>query len=144
VGAYNVAHLWDTESHQPLGGQLHSRLEPLVPHPSPLGYRPVHQVSFSRDGRYLASTRGRNKISLWMVKDIAPQLPGVRAFMTILQCDELHGRTIHTSSLHCFASMSVFSRLTVCPPSQGYNRLMPQILLHNRRVTMIYTTTFFG
>jgi WD40 repeat protein len=140
VDADNAAHLWDTESHQLLGGQLHPQLEPPAPHPD---YHIVHQVSFSRDGRYLASSRGTNKITLWMVKDIAPQLP-VRAFMSILQCDEPHSRTIHTSSLHCLASTSVLSRLIVCPPSQGYNRLMPRNLLHNRRVTTMYTTTFFG
>jgi WD40 repeat protein len=113
VDAYNAVHLWDTESHQPLGGQLHHQLEPPAPHPD---YQIAHQVSFSRDGRYLASSRGRNKITLWMVKDIAPQLV-VRALMTVLPCDELHGRTIHTSSHHCLASMSVLSHLTVCPRS---------------------------
>jgi WD40 repeat protein len=144
VGACNVVQLWDTKSHQPLSGQLYSPLErsPALAASFEYYYL-VHQVSFSRDGRYLASSMGRNKISLWMVKDIAPQLP-VRAFMSILQCDELHSRTIHTSSLHCLASTSVLSRLIVCPPSQGYNRLMSQNLLHHRRVTAMYTTTFFG
>ncbi|KAJ8580874.1 WD40 repeat-like protein [Rhizopogon salebrosus TDB-379] len=123
VDAYNVAHLWDTKSHRPLCSQFHAPSEPLS---SNLDFQLVHQVSFSRDGRYLASSSGRNKIMLWMVKDVIPQLP-VRAFMIILQCDELHGRTIHTSSHHCLASM-----------------LMPQNLLHSRRVTAMYMTTFFG
>ncbi|KAJ8587028.1 tricorn protease domain 2-containing protein [Rhizopogon salebrosus TDB-379] len=68
--------LWDTESHQPLSGQLHPPLERSPSPATPFEYCYfAHQVSFSRDGRYLASSMGRNKISLWMVKDIAPKLP---------------------------------------------------------------------
>ncbi|KAJ8587027.1 WD40 repeat-like protein [Rhizopogon salebrosus TDB-379] len=70
MGACNIQ-LWDTESHRPLGNQFHAPSEPLS---SNLDFQLVHQVSFSRDGRYLASSRGRNRITLWMVKDITPQL----------------------------------------------------------------------
>ncbi|KAG2115041.1 WD40-repeat-containing domain protein [Suillus clintonianus] len=62
VGIDGIAKLWDTESLRPLGqpfGQDRQRL--------------CH-VSFSPDGRYLAYSGGNNKLTLWSVKDIAPQL----------------------------------------------------------------------
>jgi WD40 repeat protein len=64
VGYDSVAQLWDTESYQPLG-------KPFGPEDS------VHLycVSFSRDGRYLAYGGNDQKITLWMVKDITPELP---------------------------------------------------------------------
>jgi WD40 repeat protein len=63
VGFGGIAQLWDTESYQPLGEPL--SLEDNVA---------LHCVSFSRDGRYLARSGGDGNITLWMVKDIAPQL----------------------------------------------------------------------
>jgi len=71
VGYDSVAQLWDTESYQPLG-------KPFSPKDT--SYYHLRCVSFSRDGRYLAYGRDDNKITLWMVKDIAPEIP-VRASM---------------------------------------------------------------
>jgi len=67
VGGEGTAQLWDTESYQPLG-------KPFSPEDS----INLYCVSFSRDGWYLAYSGYDNKITLWMVKDIAPELP-VRA-----------------------------------------------------------------
>jgi len=64
VGHDGIAQLWDTESYQPLG-------EPFSPEYS----ETLQCVTFSRDGRYLAYGGYDNKITLWMVKDIAPELP---------------------------------------------------------------------
>jgi len=64
VGNQGFAHLWDTESYQPLI--------------SPFGLEErvhLYHVSFSRDGRYLAYGGEDEEITLWMVKDIAPELP---------------------------------------------------------------------
>ncbi|KAG1858913.1 WD40-repeat-containing domain protein [Suillus subluteus] len=64
VGANGVAQLWDTESHQQLGQPLHE------------DHRfTLRDVSFSRDGRYVAYGGYDKKLTLWMFKDIAPQLP---------------------------------------------------------------------
>jgi len=62
VGIGGYAQLWDTECYQPLG-------KPFGPRDGDLCC-----VSFSRDGRYLGCGEG-NRIILWMVKDIAPDLP---------------------------------------------------------------------
>ncbi|KAJ8588233.1 WD40 repeat-like protein [Rhizopogon salebrosus TDB-379] len=63
VGYGGVAQLWDTVSHKPLG--------------QPFGGEDgehLYCVLFSRDGKYMAYS-GRNcKITLWMVKDIVPEL----------------------------------------------------------------------
>jgi len=64
VGHKGVAQLWDTESYQPLGKPFDSR-----------DRVELRCVSFSRDGRYLAYGGDDGKITLWMVKDIAPELP---------------------------------------------------------------------
>jgi WD40 repeat protein len=64
VGYGGIAQLWDTESYQPLG-------KPFTPEDSPH----LYSVSFSRDGRYLAYGGNDKKITVWMVKDIAPELP---------------------------------------------------------------------
>ena len=63
VGYNGVAQLWDTESYQPLGKPLLKKSIRLL------------CVSFSQDGRYLAYGGYDKKITLWMVKDIAPELP---------------------------------------------------------------------
>jgi len=65
VGYNGVAQLWDTESYQPLG-------KPFSAENTSYHFR---CVSFSRDGRYLAYGGNDNKFTLWMVKDIAPELP---------------------------------------------------------------------
>ena len=67
VGFGGFAQLWDTESYQPLGKSFS--------HEDRLDSRNLLHVSFSRDGRYLAYGGEDNKITLWMVKDIAPELP---------------------------------------------------------------------
>jgi len=64
VGFGGIAQLWDTESYQPLGKSFSHEDSIRLFH-----------FSFSRDGRYLAYGGNDNKITLWMVKDIAPELP---------------------------------------------------------------------
>jgi len=64
VGRGGTAHLWDTESYQPLG-------KPFSLEDSGVFLR---CVSFSRDGQYLAYGGYDKKTTLWIVKDIAPQL----------------------------------------------------------------------
>ncbi|OAX34500.1 WD40 repeat-like protein [Rhizopogon vinicolor AM-OR11-026] len=80
VGIQGVAQLWDTESHKPLGQPFHKE-----------NGRHLRYVSFSRDGQYLAYGGAKCPITLWVVKDITPELP-VCAFMTILPGDKLHSR----------------------------------------------------
>jgi len=63
VGRGGIAQLWDTESYQPLG-KLFSTKDSVE----------LYCVSFSLDGRYLAYGGEDEKITLWMVKDIAPEL----------------------------------------------------------------------
>jgi len=89
VGYDSVAQLWDTESYQPLG-------KPLSLEASSYN---LHCVSFSRDVRHLAYSGDDKKITLWMVKDVAPALP-VSAFTAILQVqgDKLHNRILDPSS----------------------------------------------
>ncbi|KAG2115046.1 WD40-repeat-containing domain protein [Suillus clintonianus] len=61
-----IVKLWDTESYQPLG----------QPFGWPFGLSlawPI-DVSFSPDGRYIAYGGADNRLTLWSVKDIAPQL----------------------------------------------------------------------
>jgi len=69
VGCEGTAQLWDKESYQPLGKSF------SPDHSVNLN---LSHVSFSRDGRYLAYGGDDKKITLWTVKDIAPELP-VRA-----------------------------------------------------------------
>jgi len=64
VGDGGVAQLRDTESHEPL----------VLPFSQEYDKR-LYCVSFSRDGRYLAHGGDNNKITLWMVENIAPELP---------------------------------------------------------------------
>jgi len=63
VGFGGIAQLWDTDSYQSLGKPF-----------SPEGSVYLSCVSFSRDGQYLAYSGNDKKITLWIVKDIAPQL----------------------------------------------------------------------
>lgn len=62
VGQPGVAQLWDTESHEPL---LH---QPFIDR------RTLRCISFSRDGKYLANSGLGRKLTLWMVKDVVPEL----------------------------------------------------------------------
>lgn len=63
VSINGVVQLWDTESNQPLGKPFHQNRDTLC------------YVSFSRDGSHLAYGGDDGKLTLWMLKDIAPQLP---------------------------------------------------------------------
>ncbi|KAJ8589242.1 WD40 repeat-like protein [Rhizopogon salebrosus TDB-379] len=63
VGNRGVAQLWDTESYEPLSHAF--RQDDDTSH---------YFVSFSPDGRYLACGGSDNKITLWIVHDIVPQL----------------------------------------------------------------------
>jgi WD40 repeat protein len=63
VGHDGAAQLWDTESHQPLGHPFHHEDRKKLTH-----------VSFSQDGQYLAYCGLNYKITLWMVKDIIPNI----------------------------------------------------------------------
>jgi len=92
VGHNGVAQLWDTESYQPLG-------KPFSPENSAY----LECVSFSQDGRYLAYGGHDNKITLWMVKDIAPELP-VSASITILHGNKLHSWIFDLSPHHHLSS----------------------------------------
>ncbi|OAX31697.1 WD40 repeat-like protein [Rhizopogon vinicolor AM-OR11-026] len=62
VGNTRVAQLWDTESYRPLGRPFSQEDGKIL-----------RCVSFSRG--YLAHSGDDLKITLWMVKDIAPELP---------------------------------------------------------------------
>ncbi|OAX36848.1 WD40 repeat-like protein [Rhizopogon vinicolor AM-OR11-026] len=66
AGMNGTVQLWDTESHKPLG-QPFPRQD----------CKHLRCVSFSPDGQYLAYSGHDNKITLWMVKDIAPELPSL-------------------------------------------------------------------
>ncbi|KAJ8582713.1 WD40 repeat-like protein [Rhizopogon salebrosus TDB-379] len=57
-----VIQLWDTESYEPLS-------DPFCQDDDAFHYF----VSFSPNGRYLACSGNDNKVTLWMVQDIAPQ-----------------------------------------------------------------------
>jgi WD40 repeat protein len=71
VGHDGATRLWDTdsESHRPLGHPFHHE-----------DHQKLTCVSFSQDGRYLAYCGLNYKITLWMVKDIIPEIE-VRAFI---------------------------------------------------------------
>jgi len=131
VGNRGIAQLWDTESYQPLG-------EPFSPEDSV----ELLCVSFSRDGRYLAYSGDDNKITLWMVRDIASEIP-VSAFTTILQVpgDKLHNRLLDLSSTSVpFYSADYWLYL------RCYDRLVRrgESLLHVLRAmgVMTFTATF--
>jgi WD40 repeat protein len=79
VGIRGIARLWDTKSHQPLGQPFNQ--EDGIP----------LCVAFSPDGKYVAYGGTDDSITLWVVKEIAPELP-VRAFTILLLGDKLHSR----------------------------------------------------
>jgi len=64
VGGLGIAQLWDIESHQSLGHPFHQEDD-----------KDVRCVSFSQDGKYLAYSGEDKRITLWLVKDIAPDIP---------------------------------------------------------------------
>jgi WD40 repeat protein len=99
VGRGNITRLWDTESHQALCQSLNGTDKDD-------GNLTLCCVSFSRDGRYLAYSGDDQKISLWMVQDIVPELI-VCALITILQGNKLHSRKLDLSSHHYLALKSV-------------------------------------
>ena len=86
VGYGGITQLWDTESYQPLG-------KPFSPEDSSYYLR---CMSFSRDGRYLAYGGDDKRITLWRVKDIAPELP-VCALITTCRGNNLHSRKFNHS-----------------------------------------------
>jgi WD40 repeat protein len=63
VGIRGIARLWDTKSHQPLGQPFNQ--EDGIP----------LCVAFSPDGKYVAYGGTDDSITLWVVKEIAPELP---------------------------------------------------------------------
>ncbi|KIK43419.1 hypothetical protein CY34DRAFT_712556 [Suillus luteus UH-Slu-Lm8-n1] len=63
VGNDGVANFWDTEYRQHPGQPFHRE------------HKTLRCVSFSPDGRYVAYGGDDSKLTLWMLKDIAPQLP---------------------------------------------------------------------
>lgn len=63
VGNDGVANFWDTEYRQQPGQPFHRE------------HKTLRCVSFSRDGRYVAYGGDDSKLTLWMLKDIAPQIP---------------------------------------------------------------------
>jgi len=103
VGTRGIAQLWDTESYQPLGKPF--SLEDTVVQ--------LFCVSFSRDGRYLAYGGDDQKITLWTLKDIAPELP-VCASIHHPSGEQLTQQEIQPQSLSSFLEVS---------------RLTPQFLL---------------
>ncbi|KAG2053779.1 WD40 repeat-like protein [Suillus hirtellus] len=107
VGIGSIARLWDTKSRQPLG-------------------QPFNQedgialcVAFSQDGKYVAYGGTNNTVTLWVVKEIVPEIT-VRAFTTILLSNKLHSRKLVSSRHHRLAWKSTL-----------------QILWHNQRVMIM-------
>ncbi|OAX34428.1 WD40 repeat-like protein [Rhizopogon vinicolor AM-OR11-026] len=120
AGIGGLAQLWDTESYQPLGKLFGEE-----------DCEDLFCVTFSRDGRYLAYGGSDEKITLWMVEDIAPELP-VSLFTPILQGDKLHNRILEPSPYPRLSSTSLL-------PTNLCSRVRVEPL---RRGTMIHTTTF--
>jgi len=137
VGNRGIAQLWDTESYQPLG-KPYSFEDSII----------FYCVSFSRDGRYLAHGGNDKKITLWVVKDVTPELPDVlQCTILRLQGNNLHSRKFYFSPLSLKSVLShpisSFTRLPVL------HRTILQILLQSldsmtspRRDAMIHMTTF--
>jgi WD40 repeat protein len=125
VGYYGVAQLWDTESHKPLG-------EPFRQEDS----KDPRCVSFSRDGQYLAYGGDDNKITLWMVQDIAPQFT-VHPPMTKIQ-DITQEETQPEPPSSSFLNVSSTLTLHSSPCSQDHHRAMTLW----RKAAMTHMRTF--
>ena len=63
AGHEGATQLWDTESYQPLGHPFHHE-----------DHQKILHVSFSQDERHLAYSGCNKKITLWLVKDIVPEI----------------------------------------------------------------------
>jgi WD40 repeat protein len=125
VGERGIAQLWDTESYQPLGQPLHGDNKSL------------RCVWFSPDGRYIAYGGGDKKLTLWMVKDIVPQLP---APIPLQQIDR---QSRSNSPLSSCLDVSAFTFYCLSC-SQRYCRLMLRgVVASSRTHTTTHTTTSF-
>jgi hypothetical protein len=100
VGNEGVAHLWDTESHEPLGRLF--RQDGDIPH---------YIVSLSPDGRYLACGGNDSKIILWIVQDIVPRL--IPTSMTQHPVGNAHEGTESPSSSYLDVSTHTFTHRPV-------------------------------
>jgi WD40 repeat protein len=109
VGYRGIAQLWDTASHQPLGQSFHQHEMDLC------------CASFSPDGRYLVYGGYDHKMSLWVVKDIAPDI-AVRPFTSILQVQSSNTKQeiqSKSASPSLKVSALIFGCLYLTGPSQG-------------------------
>lgn len=100
VGIRGIAQLWDTKSYQPVGEPFNQEDGVTL------------CVAFSLDGKYVAYGGTDNTITLWVVKEIAPELP-VRVFITILLGDKLDSRKLVSSRRRRLALKSVLLHSTV-------------------------------
>ncbi|OAX33842.1 WD40 repeat-like protein [Rhizopogon vinicolor AM-OR11-026] len=91
VGISGIAHLWDTESHKPLGQPFRQE-----------DHKQLRCVSFSQDGQYLAYGGHDNKITLWIVKDIAPQLTETASPMQSKTPTPKYKFEGHEKDIRCF------------------------------------------
>lgn len=120
VGNNSIAQLWDTESHQQLGQLFHQN------------HGDLYYVSFSRDGRYVAYGGSDKKITLWVVRDVAPRLPAP----TILQKSNRQSAQQETRSNSPSSSCLDVSilYLTACLPcSRHCYRLMLRVVVASLR-----------
>jgi WD40 repeat protein len=121
----NVVRLWDTESYQPLGQPLHTDLKIL------------RCVWFSQDGRYVAYGGNDKKLTLWMVKDIVPQLPAP------IPHQQIDRQSRSSSPLPSCLDVSTFM-FDCLSCSQRYCRLMLRgVVASSRTHTTTHTTTSF-
>jgi len=134
VGGYGVAKLWDTRSLQPLGQPFHQE-----------DGKVLETVSFSPNGRYLAYGGYDYNITLWDVKDIAPEYSAPPA-LTKLQGAGQQGTDIESPSSSYLDVSTLIYQFPSC--SWVHHRPMLQILLHSMGSmtspgrAMIHTKTF--
>ncbi|KAG1743166.1 WD40-repeat-containing domain protein [Suillus paluster] len=78
VGWGGIAQLWDIKSNQKLGQPFHRKDDIRL-----------FCVSFSKDGRYLAYSAEDGRLTLWVVKDMAPELAALMIeSLPVLPCSE--------------------------------------------------------